>query len=124
MDAQSGPAQPRVIIVEDDKAVREMLSRVLRIGGFEVIVADFRSQALQALDELEVDALVLDIKERSPLGQAIIHRLQRDPKLGHIGWVVTSTMDQEDIRRLYGALEGHFLSKPFNPWELLERLKT
>ena len=115
-----------VLVIEDDPSVKTVLRAVLRKAGFEVSEAGSGSQALALLEQSPVGAVVLDLGLPDGKGGAVLEWLRKESMLGDglPTWVVISAMHQDEIASRYGPLGDHFLAKPFNPWELVDRLKV
>jgi len=115
----------RVLVVEDDPSVTRMLRFCLRAAGFDVTEASNGSEALQALDRGSADAVVLDLGLPDNLGGVVLERLRKGESManGSPVWLVISALDREDAAKRYGPLGGRFLSKPFDPWDLVRRLE-
>jgi DNA-binding response OmpR family regulator len=77
---------------------------------------------LQTLENQPVDAVVLDLNLPDAMGGKILRRLQRT--LDGPEWVVITTMDREDVYKMYGPVEGRFIAMPFDPWRLVSTLRT
>ncbi len=107
----------RVLLVEDDFAVKRVLDMSLRSGGFETAQAESGGEALRELDADAFDAVVLDLCLPDGLGGDVLHRLQAGG--AHPVWVAMSALDEDEAVRRYGPLQGPFLAKPFDPWDLI-----
>lgn len=114
--------QKRVLVVEDDPAVARMLRFSLRRAGFDVIAVTTGGEAVQQLAGDTIDAVVLDVGLPDGRAGDVLTQL-RDPKAPAREWVVVTAQDRDDVTRRFGSLEGHFMSKPFDPWALAERLQ-
>ena len=117
----------KVLIVEDDPAVSKMLGLVLRSAGFATGFASDGGSAISEIDRDHVDAVVLDLG--LPDGRAsdllgLLRSTDDDERGEHTVWVVISAMDPIDVERRYGSLSGRFFSKPFDPWTLVDKLKS
>ena len=109
-----------VLVVEDDQGVARMLRLALRRAGFVVEAAETGQQALDALTDHPVDAVVLDLGLPDDKAGAVLGWLRGQgdgPR-----WVVISALDQAEATGQYGPMNGHFVAKPFNPADLMERL--
>ena len=115
----------RVLLIEADEGVGRMILLALRSAGFEPIRTRTGSEALRALDEKVVDAVVLDLKLPDGLGGRILSRLREADRQGSLAlpWVVLSAQDLDELTALYGPVGEKFLSKPFDPWRLVEILR-
>jgi two-component system response regulator TctD len=67
-----------------------------------------------------VDAVVLDLGLPDGQGSDVLDwlRRRRGNEGGGPAWVVMSALDRREAARQYGPVDGHFLAKPFDPWEL------
>lgn len=119
-DSMIGAATPKVLVVEDDRGVTRMLGFALREAGFQVSLAGSGGAALSALEAGPVDAVVLDLGLPDGQGSDVLHwlRQRRGSDGGGPVWVVMSALDRREAARRYGPVDGHFLAKPFDPWEL------
>ena len=67
----------RILIADDDRAVRDALRRALTLGGYEVALAEGGQQALDAVATATPDAIVLDIGMPDVDGLEVCRRLRR-----------------------------------------------
>ena len=113
----------RVLIIDDDERLSEMLAGYLEVRGFRCERrADARS-GLQALAQLELDAVVLDVMLPDLDGFEVCRQIrggQSDVA------IVMLTGRGEETDRIVGLELGadDYLPKPFNPRELLARLRA
>lgn len=112
---------PKILIVDDDPRLRDLLRRYLGENGFSVNVAD----GAQNMDRLwlreRFDALVLDLMMPGEDGLQILRRLRSAKDTTPI---LMLTARGEDVDRIVGLEMGadDYISKPFNPRELLARI--
>ncbi len=116
---RSGP--PKLLVVDDDPRLRDLLRRYLTDNGFTVYVAE-NAQAMNKLWLRErFDLLILDLMMPGEDGLSVLRRLRgaSDPTP-----VVMLTAKGEDVDRIVGLELGadDYLPKPFNPRELLARI--
>jgi len=118
----TAPNRPdRLLVVDDDARIRELLNRYLSQHGFEVLLA----ADARALDKLLLretfDLIVLDLMLPGEDGLSICRRL-RGAKLRTP--IIMLTAKGEDVDRIVGLEIGadDYLGKPFNPRELLARI--
>jgi two-component system KDP operon response regulator KdpE len=117
-------APPKILLVEDEPAVARMLRISLRAAGFDVCESVAGGDALQILEQGPADAVILDLELPDRRGKAVLDRLRHANDSGFPVWVVISGLDREEATRRYGPLGGHFLAKPFDPWDLVRMLRT
>jgi two-component system KDP operon response regulator KdpE len=111
------PKHRRVLLIEDDSAVKRMLNLSLRCGGFETTQAESGGEALRKLDADAFDAVILDLCLPDGLGGDVLHRLQTTDR--RPVWVAMSALDESEAHERFGPLQGPFIAKPFNPWDLI-----
>src|SRR4051794_16750398 len=113
----------RVLVVDDDRAVRDALRRVLTLADYEVQVAEGGAEAIEAVAQSVPDAVVLDIGLPDIDGLEVCERLRR---LGNRVPVLMLTARVEVSDRVAGLDAGadDYLSKPFAVDELLARLRA
>ncbi len=121
-DERREPAsKPRILIVDDEPSMREMLRIVLRRDGYEVLVAENGRRALGLLREQQVDLLLSDIRMPDVTGVDVL-RAAKDSNRDVVAFMMTafaSTDTAVEAMRL-GAVD--YFTKPFNMDEL--RLKV
>lgn len=116
---------PNVLVIEDDQSVRRMLRIALRTTGFNVTEVTTGMEAIRVLDQQPTDAVVLDLGLSDGLeGKVLCHlrNFAQQPR-GLPVWVVISALNQDEAVTRYGPLGNHFMTKPFDPWELVGTLE-
>lgn len=119
--AQFRREKPLVLIVEDEDAAREILSRYLEPAGYDVAWVSSGADALTRARQLQPDVITLDIRLGESSGWEILHRLKRDPETGHIPVVVISILDEPETGFALGASD--YLVKPIDKDSLLAVLR-
>jgi putative two-component system response regulator len=119
------PKTPVVLVVDDLAANRELLLAYLERLNYEVREARDGIEALEAIDELEPDLILLDVDMPRLDGIAVCERLKAHPTRRLIP-IVILTASQDRATRLRGIAAGadDYLSKPFDPNELLIRTRV
>ena len=113
----------KIVVVDDDARIRDLLRRYLSQQGFDVLLAE-DARALQRIMQREtVDLLVLDLMLPGDDGLSICKRLRAE---GDRTPVIMLTAKGEDTDRITGLEIGadDYLGKPFNPRELLARIQA
>jgi two-component system, OmpR family, phosphate regulon response regulator OmpR len=111
----------RILVVDDDTRIRDLLRRYLTQEGFDVILAEDGKALDRFLQRDAIDLIVLDLMMPGEDGLSICRRLRsannRTP-------IIMLTAKSEDVDRIVGLEVGadDYLSKPFNPRELLARI--
>lgn len=113
---------PRVLVVEDDPALRELVVTRLTIAGYDVHEARDGEHALQRIADLRPAALVLDINMPKMDGFAVLETLKaRGPNKLRI-MVLTARNQPDDVRRAIALGAHDYLAKPFKDLQLLMRV--
>ena len=115
----------RIIVVDDDKEIREIVTFVLNRQGFEVTAASNGQQLQQLLAQLIPDLIILDVMMPGENGYQIFHFLRSNLHTQHIPIVIMTAHVEDIYERIsvdLGAAEH--MTKPFHPFDLVERVKT
>ena len=110
-------AQPIVLVVEDEPAVRTLLSLVLETRDYRVITAEDGAEALALVQTDQPDAIVLDMMLPNVDGWAVLETLGRDAQADRIPIIAMSAGASRADASLNGVTA--FLSKPFDVQGLL-----
>ena len=117
--------QRKVLIVEDEAAIREMLAFNLARAGYEVLAAATGIEARTAMVDRYPDVVLMDWMLPDISGLELTRQLKRDPDTREIPVIMLTARAQEDDR--VAGLEGgadDYITKPFSPRELLARIKA
>jgi len=122
MPAQSAP-EARLLVVEDEPNIRELLSTSLRFAGFEVHTAPDGASALKLAESARPDLLVLDVMLPDMDGFAVTRRL-RDQ--GRRMPVVFLTARDDTADKVTGLTVGgdDYVTKPFSLEEVVARIRA
>lgn len=123
---RDGIANRGTILVIDDHSVnRELLARVLRRDGYEVLKAGDGREGLDVLAREPVDVVLLDILMPQMDGYETLERLKADDDLKHIPVIMLTSLDEHSsvTRCIEAGAEDH-LPKPFDPVLLRARLDS
>jgi two-component system, OmpR family, phosphate regulon response regulator PhoB len=115
----------RILVVEDEVAIRDMLCFVLDQHGYECLEADTYQSALEQLHEPYPDLILLDWMFPGGSGIKLLQHLKQDNILQYIPVVMLTARgeEQDKIRGLENGADD-YVTKPFSPKELMARLKT
>lgn len=113
----------KILMVDDDVRMRELLQRYLTDQGFSIKVVADSNEMDAALQEEQVDLLVLDLMLPGEDGLAICRRLRGN---GSTLPIIMLTARGDEVDRIIGLEMGadDYLPKPFNPRELLARINA
>jgi EAL domain-containing protein (putative c-di-GMP-specific phosphodiesterase class I) len=118
-DSAAAGGAGRVLLVEDDPSLRRGMARMLIRGGFEVVEAESGEQALERLDERDVDCILSDISMPGMGGMQLLKAVTgRDLDLPFLLVTGVPSLDTAIEAVEYGAF--HYLRKPFLRSQLIE----
>ena len=124
----TGQAHPdvapgRLLVVDDDGANRDVLSRRLRRQGHDVATARSGADTLRLMRESAFDAVLLDIMMPDMDGYEVLGHIKADERLRHIPVIMISALSEvESVVRCIDAGAEDYLIKPFNPVLLRARV--
>lgn len=118
----------RLLVVEDEPTLRELLSASLRLAGFTVVPVATGAQALAAVREQRPDLIVLDVMLPDFDGFEVVRRLRgapSSPAAGHPPVLFLTARDAPEDR-ISGLTAGgdDYVTKPFNLEELVLRIRA
>ncbi|WP_417585010.1 phosphate regulon transcriptional regulator PhoB [Nitrincola sp.] len=115
----------RVLIVDDEAPIREMIAVALEMAGYECIEAENAQQAHAAVLDQMPDMVLLDWMMPGTNGIDFARRLRRDETTANVPIIMLTAKAEED-NKVQGLEAGvdDYITKPFSPRELVARLKT
>ena len=122
LDTQVNDDAPHLLVVDDDQRIRTLLVRYLGDHGFRVTSASDAADARQRLDGLAFDLLIVDVMMPGETGMELTQSLRRTMDVP----ILMLTARAETESRIEGLESGadDYLSKPFEPRELLLRINN
>ena len=115
--------KPRILVVEDDTGLRDLMRIHLTLAGYDVHTAHNGKEALTRILELNPAALVLDLNMPKIDGFAVLEAMARHPATKAIPSLVVSARNApDDIKRAVKAGAKDYLSKPFTEAQLTSRV--
>ncbi|MCX5512934.1 DNA-binding response regulator [Kaistia algarum] len=113
---------PHILVVDDHREIRELLAKYLAKNGLRVSVASGGPEMRQVLRSASIDLVVLDIMMPGEDGLSLCRHLRQTSDIP----VVLLTAVSEETDRIVGLELGadDYVTKPFNPRELLARIRA
>jgi response regulator RpfG family c-di-GMP phosphodiesterase len=104
-----------VLVVDDSRSVRNLVTEALEEAGFKVIMAENGKQALKRIDEQRPDLIISDVDMPEMNGMDFCKILHADPTLSVIPFIImSSNSDRSMMRRMLSLGAAGYLVKPFN----------
>jgi len=115
----------RVLVIDDDPTVRDLMRRYLSREGFDVITADGGQEGLDFARKMRPSVITLDVFMPDLDGWSVLEVIKHDPELSHIPVIMMTISDEKQKGFTLGA--SGYLTKPVNRGQLsqlLDRFKT
>ena len=112
----------RILVVDDDQQIRELLQSYLEKNNFGVIALEDGSQLMELLHSQPFDLVILDIMMPGDDGFSLCRKVRTELEVP----IIMLTASAEETDRIIGLELGadDYVAKPFNPRELLARIKA
>ncbi len=117
----------RVLVVDDDRNLRKIISTNLELAGFSVQTAADGREALALIDEYEPDVVLLDLMMPHMDGYEVAQHIRghANPLVANVPIIIlTAKSETEDKLRGFEAGADDYITKPFGPQELLARVRA
>ncbi len=118
------PRSTRILVAEDDPALRRLVDMLLTNQGFEVRAVSDGADALSLVEEWEPDACVVDVMMPRISGLTVCRELRSNPRYATVPIIIlTARVFDDDIQEVMDLGGIEFMSKPFNPRQLMASLE-
>lgn len=115
------PGMPRILIADDDPVIIKLLQVNLEMEGYEVVTAEDGQVAVEKATAETPDLIILDIMMPRMDGWTARGELLKLPKVKDVPVIFLSARAQQaDVRKGYEAGVAEYVTKPFDPIDLLE----
>lgn len=114
-----------ILVVDDGKVNREILSRRLGKSGFQVVLAEDGTEALKLVEERTFDLILLDVMMPGVDGLSVLKTVRQSFEPSQLPVIMTTAMDtSEDVVRALELGANDYVTKPINFPVLLARVQT
>ena len=116
---------PRILVVDDDPVIIQITAKTLMAGGYEVFKAVSGPEALQRIDDIRPDLVILDVMMPEMNGYEVCRRLRNTATTARLPiMMLTAQESVEEKVRGFEAGADDYMTKPFQPPELQARVKV
>ncbi|MFD5508716.1 PleD family two-component system response regulator [Streptomyces sp. NPDC127051] len=112
-------ASGRVLVVDDNKVIRQLIKVNLELEGFEVVTANDGAECLDIVHRVCPDVITLDVVMPRLDGFGTAAQLRADPRTRDLPLAIVSACTQYEVEAGIEAGVDAFLAKPFEPAELV-----
>ena len=111
-----------ILVVDDEKEIRELIKIYLENEGYLIILASNGEEALEILEGKKVDLIILDIMMPKMDGIKACMKIREEKNMP----IIMLSAKSEDMDKIMGLTTGadDYMTKPFNPLELVARIKS
>ncbi|OKJ67621.1 response regulator [Streptomyces sp. CB02261] len=109
----------RVLVVDDNKVIRQLIRVNLELEGFEVVTAADGAECLDVVHRVRPDVVTLDVVMPRLDGIKTAERLRADPRTSHLPVAIISACGEHEAAGGAVPRIDAFLAKPFEPTELV-----
>jgi two-component system response regulator VanR len=111
-----------ILIVDDEKEIRDLIAIYLKNEGYKVLQAENGAEALEMVQQEDIDLIVLDIMMPKLDGLAFTLKVREKKDMP----IIMLSAKSEDMDKIHGLSTGadDYMTKPFNPLELIARIKS
>lgn len=114
----------KILVVDDDKTTRKMISLILKSKGYEVVTAENGIEALQKLGLERINLILTDMNMPYMDGIEFIKQVRATSDISDIPIVmITTEADEDEKRRAFEAGVDDYLVKPTNAEQISESIK-
>ena len=114
---------PHVLVIDDDQDIRTLLGKYLEGAGYRVTLAEDGSELADLIKQCHFDLIILDIMLPGEDGYALCRTVRQS---SNVPIIMLTAMGEADYERIVGLETGadDYMAKPFNPRELIARIKA
>ncbi|WP_312870225.1 response regulator [Streptomyces himalayensis] len=116
-------ASGRVLVVDDNKVIRQLIRVNLELEGFEVVTAADGAECLDVVQQVRPDVVTLDVVMPRLDGLRTAARLRSEPRTRDLPLVIVSACTQYEVEHGLDIGVDAFLAKPFEPAELVQTVR-
>ncbi|MBD2294362.1 response regulator [Anabaena sphaerica FACHB-251] len=114
-----------ILVIEDETQILSNLQEILELADFSVIVAEDGIIGLQLAKRKNPDLILCDIMMPGLNGYEVLTELRQEPKTADIPLIfLTAKADRNDFRQGMGLGADDYITKPFEPFEILQAVKA
>lgn len=115
----------KILIVDDDKTTRKLLSFYLKGNGFEVVTAENGLDAIEKLGLDNINLVMTDLNMPYMDGIELVKTLKADPNFLHIPIImVTTEADAKEQERAFAAGANAYITKPVTAEVIAQKIKS
>ena len=123
MNEQPGNIQGQILVVDDEMHLARILQFTLKNAGYEVSLAYDGKEALEMVQEINPDLVILDLVLPIVDGYKVCNKIKNDKSTESIPVIILTARDLESVNLEGDILADKIMQKPFNTEKLLEEIE-
>ena len=113
----------KILIVDDDREIASLLDNILSLAGFETIVINDSTRAMETAESMKPDLCILDLMMPEPNGFELCRMIRSNTNLLNTPIIIITAMDNQDSKDIaHAAGANDYIVKPFDQQELPKRI--
>ncbi len=116
---------PKIMIVDDEESLRELITAILTPEGYEVIAASSGQECLDMLNKEKPDLILMDMMMPGMSGRETTERIRKNPSTKNIklAFLTVARFSETGKETLQGLNVLDYITKPFDNDDLVKRIK-
>lgn len=115
----------RILLIEDNEAMRENTAEILELAGYEVLTAENGKVGVRQAKEVKPDLILCDVMMPEMDGYGVLRMLGRDTETAHIPFIfLTAKTEMIDMRKGMSLGADDYLTKPYDDVELIDAIEV
>jgi DNA-binding response OmpR family regulator len=120
-----GGTMAKILIVDDDAEIATLLDTILSLAGFDTVVINDSTRAMEAAESMQPDLFILDLMMPEPNGFELCRMIRSNPNLINRPIIIITAMDNDDSKSIaHAAGANDYIVKPFDQEELPKRINV
>lgn len=114
----------KILLVDDDKGATGLMETIVQATGYEAIVENDSSKALDVAKKVQPDLILLDLMMVPPTGFQLCRMLRATSGFRFTPIIIVTALDDEDSKLVaFGAGANDYVTKPFHVGDLMEHIR-
>lgn len=116
---------PKILIVDDDLTITELMKALMMMEGYEPTVVNNSTKALDVAASFQPDLITMDLMMPGISGFDLCEQLRQDPRFANLPILIVTAKDDPGTKeRAMRTGANDYITKPFNIDQLLQKLKA
>lgn len=113
----------KILIVDDDTQIATLLDNILSLAGFDTVVVNDSTRAMETAESMKPDLCILDLMMPEPNGFELCRMIRSNSSLLNTPIIIITAMDSDDSKSIaHAAGANDYIVKPFDQQELPKRI--